>query len=70
LPERRLPHQTGGLTTKDDKYRVYNGLNQLSKVYNGTDTTGTLLESYIYHPTEERILAKKQYSLCLSETST
>jgi RHS repeat-associated protein len=51
----------GNLVTGDGKYRVYNGLNQLSKVYNGTDASGTLLESYIYHPTEERILVKKQY---------
>ena len=42
-------------------YRVYNSLNQLWKVYNGTSDTDPILQEFIYHPTEERILAKKTY---------
>jgi len=52
----------GNLVTGDGKYRVYNGLNQLSKVYNGSNATGLLLEEYTYHPTQERILFKKVYN--------
>jgi len=52
----------GNLVTGDGKYRVYNGLNQLARVYNGTNATGLLLEEYSYHPTQERILVKKVYN--------
>ena len=52
----------GNLVTGDGKYRVYNGLNQLSAIYNGTNSSGVLLESYDYHPTEERILGKRVYN--------
>ena len=59
----------GNLVTGDSKYRVYNSLNQLWKVYNGSDDTGDLLQEYVYHPTEERILVKKTYTGgVLSET--
>jgi len=51
----------GNLVTGDGKFRVYNSLNQLTAIYNGTDASGVLLETYTYHPTEERILAKKVY---------
>ena len=51
----------GNLVTGDGVYRVYNSLNQLWKVYNNSDTT-TLLQEYIYHPIEERVLIKKEYS--------
>jgi RHS repeat-associated protein len=51
----------GNLVTGDGKYRVYNSQNQLASIYNGTNSSGTLLETYIYHPTEERILVKKAY---------
>jgi len=60
----------GNLVTGDGKYRVYNGLNQLWKIYNGTDSTGTLLEEFKYHPTEERVLIKKTYYLNGSLQST
>ena len=52
----------GNLVTGDEKFRVYNSLNQLSAIYNGTNSSGTLLESYDYHPTEERILGKRVYN--------
>lgn len=53
----------GDLVTGDGKFRVYNDLNQLANVYNGSSDTGTLLEEFTYHPTEERILTKKTYNL-------
>lgn len=49
----------GNLVTGDGLFRVYNSFNQLSKVYNGTDETGILLQEYQYHPTEERVLVKR-----------
>lgn len=52
----------GNLVSGDGKYRVYNSLNQLWKVYNGTNTSGLLLEEYQYHPVEERVLVKKSYN--------
>ncbi len=51
----------GNLVTGDGKYRVYNGFNQLSAIYNGSDSNGRLLEEYEYHPTEERIYLKRIY---------
>jgi hypothetical protein len=52
----------GNLVTGDGKFRTYNSLNQLSKVYNGSDTS-ILLEEYTYHPAEERVWVKKSYNL-------
>ena len=52
----------GNLVSGDGKYREYNSLNQLSKVYNGSDTSGILLEEYWHHPTQERVLKKKVYN--------
>ncbi|MBI2576315.1 hypothetical protein HYV84_03805 [Candidatus Woesearchaeota archaeon] len=46
----------GNLVTGDGFYRVYNSINQLWKVYNGTSDTNTMLEEYSYHPWEERTL--------------
>lgn len=51
----------GNLLSGDGKYREYNSLNQLWKVYNGSDNT-TLLQEYEYHPIEERIIYKKTYN--------
>ena len=51
----------GNLITGDGFYREYNSLNQLYKVYNGSDAGGNLLEEYVYHPVEERILVKRTY---------
>jgi RHS repeat-associated protein len=48
----------GNLITGDGKYREYNEFNQLLRVYDGNSTSGTILESYLYHPTEDRILIK------------
>jgi RHS repeat-associated protein len=52
----------GNLVTGDGKYRVYDAFNHLSRIYNGSDTSGVLLQEYIYHPTEDRILVKKTYN--------
>ncbi len=40
---------------------MYNSLNQLAEIRNGSSSDGTLLEDYVYHPTEERIYAKHVY---------
>jgi len=48
----------GNLVTGDGKYREYNEFNQLIRIYDGNDTNGDILETYIYHPTEDRILIK------------
>jgi RHS repeat-associated protein len=52
----------GNLVTGDGKYRVYNNQNQLITLYNGSNTSGIILQKFAYHPTEERILSKKTYS--------
>ena len=52
----------GNLVTGDGKYRVYNNQNQLVALYNGSNVSGTLVQQYAYHPTEERILSKKTYA--------
>jgi RHS repeat-associated protein len=51
----------GNLISGDGKYREYNSLNQLWKVYNGS-TNATLLQEYTYHPVEERVLIKKTFN--------
>ena len=52
----------GNLVAGDGKYRVYNDLNQLAKIYNGSSDTGSILQEFTYHPVEERILTKKTYN--------
>ena len=52
----------GNLITGDGKYREYNEFNQLIRVREGNSSSGERLEEYVYHPTEDRILAKKVYS--------
>ncbi len=51
----------GNLVTGDGKFRVYNSLDQLAEVRNGSASDGVLLEDYVYHPMEERILYKRVY---------
>ncbi len=51
----------GNLVTGDGKYREYNEFNQLVRVRAGYDENGPKLEEYLWHPTEERVLAKKVY---------
>ncbi len=47
--ELRLTYDANGnLVTGDGKFRTYNSLNQLSAVYNGSASNGTLLETYTY----------------------
>ena len=55
------PCQDSNLITGDGKYREYNEFNQLVRVRAGYDENGRVMEEYVYHPTEERILAKKVY---------
>jgi RHS repeat-associated protein len=52
----------GNLMTGDGKFRVYNSLNQLYRVYNGSNSSGTLLYEFKYHPLEERVFVKKSYN--------
>ncbi len=52
----------GNLITGDGKYREYNEFNQLIRIWNGSSIGGKIFEEYIYHPTEDRILAKKVYN--------
>lgn len=59
----------GNLVTGDGYYRVYNSLNQLSKVYNGT-STGILLQEYTYDPVQERVLVKKTFNSTGNLTET
>lgn len=53
----------GNLITGDGKYRIYNGRNQLTHIFNGSSATDPLLETYKHHPTEERIWVKKVYNV-------
>ena len=48
----------GNLVTGDSFYREYNELNQLIRIREGNTSTGPILEEYIWHPLEERILVK------------
>jgi len=53
----------GNIISGDGRFRVYNSFNQLSAIYNGsTNVSNQLLEEYMYHPIEERILVKKVYN--------
>jgi len=45
--------KNGNLVSGDGSYRIYNSLNQLWKIHNGTSEARRLLEEFIYHPTEE-----------------
>jgi len=51
----------GNLISGDGKFRVYNDLNQLAEVRNGSNVSSPLLERYDYHPVEERIWVKYVY---------
>jgi RHS repeat-associated protein len=53
--------ENGNLLSGDGFNRTYNGLNQLSSIYD--TSTGDLLEDFVYHPTEERVLVKRTYEL-------
>ena len=48
----------GNLISGDGKYREYNEFSQLIRVREN-NASGNILETYIYHPTEDRILVKK-----------
>src|SRR3989338_10758551 len=51
----------GNLVTGDSFYREYNEFNQLSRIRQGNLYNDTILEEYLWHPVEERILQKKVY---------
>ena len=52
----------GNLVTGDGKFREYNSLNQLWRVRNGSTSSGKVVEDYMYHPVEERILMKRTFN--------
>ncbi|MFH0874480.1 MAG: hypothetical protein V1859_00955 [archaeon] len=53
----------GNLVTGDGFFRVYNSLNQLSTVYNGTSANASkILQEYIHDPIAEKIVLKKTYN--------
>lgn len=52
----------GNLITGDGKYREYNDFNQLVRVREGNSSSGKIIEEYIYHPTEDRVLIKYEYN--------
>ncbi len=47
----------GNLVTGDGFYREYNSVNQLSRI-RLSNSTGTILETYLYDPVEEKVLIK------------
>src|SRR3989338_2172298 len=49
----------GNLISGDGFVREYNGLNQLVQIKNDS---GAILEQFIWHPIEEKILIKKIYN--------
>lgn len=56
-----LVHDANGNTISGDGfYREYNEFNQLVRIRNGT-ASSPILEEYVYHPTEERVLIKDTF---------
>jgi RHS repeat-associated protein len=53
----------GNLISGDGFYRVYNGFNQLWKVYIGNNASGSLITDYLYDPDGNRVALKKIYNL-------
>lgn len=51
----------GNLVTGDGYYRVYDGFNHLAQIKTGNSDSGTVLEQFVWHPLEERILVKDAY---------
>ena len=47
----------GNLVSGDGYFREYNELNQLIRIRNSS-SSGIILEEYIFHPVEERVLIK------------
>jgi len=52
----------GNLITGDGKFRTYNSFNQLWRIYNGSNSSGYLMEEFTYHPVEERVFVKQVYN--------
>jgi uncharacterized SAM-dependent methyltransferase len=53
----------GNLQTNGKRFYKYNSMNQLVSVYNGTsENSEQLLETYKWHPSDERIVLKKVYN--------
>ena len=48
----------GNLIAGDGKYREYNEFNQLVRVREGNSSSGDILETYVYDPFGNRIIAK------------
>ena len=51
----------GNLESGDGYCRFYDGFNQLTRVYLGNSCTGNPIETYTWHPIEERILIRHRY---------
>ncbi len=51
----------GNLVTGDGKYRTYNSKNQLVSIRDGNNASAAVLQTYVYHPTMEKMLVKKTY---------
>ena len=48
----------GNLVTGDSYYREYNEFNQLSRIREGNISNGPVLEEFVWHPVQEKILIK------------
>lgn len=51
----------GNLVTGDGKYRTYNSKNQLVSIRDGNTVSDPVLQTYVHHPTQEKMLVKKTY---------
>lgn len=60
--ENRFYDANGNLISGDGYYREYNELNQLVRIRQGNLSSSPILEEYIWHPIEERILVKDIFS--------
>lgn len=51
----------GNMQYDGDTFTEYNSMNQPVRVYNGSNSSGTLLQAYTYDSEEERMLIKHDY---------
>ncbi|HYD02750.1 MAG TPA: RHS repeat-associated core domain-containing protein [Alphaproteobacteria bacterium] len=51
----------GNMISGDGRFRTYNSVNQLSRIYNGSNASMPLLFEYRYHPVEDRVWMKRRY---------
>ena len=53
--------KNGNLVSGDGLYREYNEFNQFVRIRNGSTGASPVLEEYVYHPTQERVLIKDRF---------